>query len=146
MQRFTMPIAVLAVASGLLLAGCSPAGPTSSGGDECDVVRVDVRDISNGAQNAIATIADPEELTAYLEGLSERVGELEADVENDDVAEALGELDDRIQDGIAYAETLPTPDPESEEEPETDGDAIAEQQEDLQAATVKITRVCAGDE
>ncbi|WP_395244599.1 hypothetical protein ACGGZK_02020 [Agromyces sp. MMS24-K17] len=144
MSRLTLPIAALAVTSGLLLVGCSSPGssPESTEASGCETVRVSVRDISNGAQNAIATITDPDELTSYLEGLSERVTELEADAQNDDVAQALTDLDARIQDGIAYAETLPTPDPNSEEAPETDGDAIAEAQQGIQAAAVSVTQVC----
>ncbi|WP_394554163.1 hypothetical protein ACDF64_06315 [Agromyces sp. MMS24-JH15] len=102
-----------------------------------------MRDVSNGAQNAIATLKDPAALTEYLEGLSERVTALEADAENDDVAQALTDLDDRIQGAIEYAGTLPTPDPEAEEAPESDADAMAEQQEGIQAAAVNITGLCA---
>ncbi|QEO14194.1 hypothetical protein FLP10_07010 [Agromyces intestinalis] len=144
MHRFTMPAAAAAIAGALLLAGCASTDGSSEA-SSCDVIKVEVRDISNGAQNTLAAESDPAALSDYLSGLSERVTTLEGEAPNDDVKSALGDLSTSIENAAGWADEQPTPDPEAEEPEGLDADGIAAQQESIQAAAVKVTEVCTTD-
>ena len=76
MQRI-MTSTALVFAGALLLSGCTTGGSGSSpSADPCDTVQSEVRDISNGAQNALASGDDPAEVQSALEDYSVRVTEL----------------------------------------------------------------------
>jgi hypothetical protein len=146
MQRIITSTA-LVFAGALLLSGCATGGGTeaSATADSCEVVRVEVRDVSNGAQNAILTASDPAELQAYLETLSERVDALDEQAADDSaLADALDAFDEKIDAASDWAETLPT-EAEVEAGAEIDADAQAAQTEGIQAAAVKVTEVCTAE-
>lgn len=149
MQRIITSTA-LVFAGALLLSGCATGGTgggteASAPADSCEVVRVEVRDISNGAQNAILTASDPAELQAYLDELSERVDALDEQAADDSaLADALDAFDEKIDAASDWAETVPT-EAEVEAGAEIDADAQAAQTEGIQAAAVKVTEVCTAE-
>lgn len=139
MQRMKLS-AALVFAGALLLSGCAAGGgdaDTTAGG--CDTVQSDVRDISNGAQNALATGGDPSEVTSALEGYSERAAALGEDAA-DDVSGAVDSLVETLDEAAQFAETLPT-DPEAE----VDADAVAEHQTAIQEAAAEVSSACTAD-
>ena len=129
----------LVFASALLLSGCAAGGtgPTSVA-DACSSVQAALRDVSNGAQNALASAGDPAEIQANLEGYSERAGALAEKADNPDVANALETLNAKLSEAAEAVGALPT-DPDGE----LDVDAIAEQQTGIQEAVDKISAACA---
>ena len=137
----------LVFAGALLLSGCATGSGTADSGadasaDSCETVRVAVRDISNGAQNAILAVSDPAELQASLDALSERADALDEQAADDTaLAEALDALDEKIDAASDWAETLPTA-ADIEAGTEIDAEAQAAQAEGIQAAAVTITEVC----
>jgi hypothetical protein len=138
MQRITTSVA-LVFASALLLSGCAAGG--GGGGatatpDACDTVRTEVRDVSNGAQNALAAGGDPAEIQSTLENYSTRVSEL-GETTPDEVSTALEGLTGALDDAAEFAATLPE-DPEAE----VDADAVAEQQTAIQEAADEVTSAC----
>lgn len=140
MQRITTS-AALVFASALLLTGCAAGG---GGGGEaaagsCEEITAEVRDISNGAQNVLASGEDPADVKSTLEGYSERVDDL-AESADDAVAESLDALDERIDEAADFAETLPD-DPEAE----VDAEAVAEQQNGIQEAAVAVSDACSDE-
>ncbi|WP_139415414.1 hypothetical protein [Agromyces laixinhei] len=137
----------LVFAGALLLSGCATSGGTeaSPSADSCEVVRVEARDISNGAQNAILAVSDPAELASSLDALSERVDALGEEAADDSaVADALDALDEKIDAASDWAETVPT-EAEVEAGAEVDADAQTAQAEGIQAAAIKVTEVCAAE-
>lgn len=138
MQRIMKTTAVV-FAGALLLSGCAASGDggSSAAGDSCETVRVEVRGISNGAQNTLATATDAAATVAYLEGLEERVDALAEEAGDDTaLAEALDALNDKLEGAAEYAATI-------EADAEQDADALAAQQTGIQDAAVKVTEVCA---
>jgi hypothetical protein len=138
MQKIMTSTALL-FAGALLLSGCAAGGgggEASASADPCETVRVEVRDVSNGAQNALTAGGDPAEVQATLEDYSERVAAIEAD--DDAVTEALGAFGAEIDAAAEFAATLPA-DPEAE----VDADAVAEHQTAIQEAAAEVTSVCA---
>ena len=146
MQRIITSTA-LVFAGALLLSGCATSAGTesSASADSCETVRVAVRDVSNGAQNAILTASDPAELQAYLDELSERVDALDEQAADDSaLADALDALDEKIDAASDWAETLPT-EADVEAGAEIDAEAQAAQTEGIQAAAVTVTEVCTAE-
>ena len=140
MQRI-MTSAALVLASALLLSGCAAGGGGEATADVCDTVQDALRDISNGAQNALAAGGDPSELKATLEGYSERIDELAESSEGDGaLAEALDAIDVKLDEAAEFVETLPS-DPEAE----VDADAVAERQTAIQKAAAEVAAVCTND-
>ena len=132
--------AALVCTGALLLSGCAAAeggGPTSVA-DACSSVQAAIRDVSNGAQNALASADDPAEFQASLEGYSERAGELAEKADNPDVANALETLNAKLSEVAVAVGALPT-----DAEGELDVDATAEQQAAIQEAVEKISAACA---
>ncbi|WP_136708184.1 hypothetical protein [Agromyces sp. H66] len=139
MQRIKMS-AALVFAGALLLSGCAAGGGSGdASGDACETIRAEVRDISNGAQNALAAGGDPSEVQSALEGYSERADALGEEAD-DDVAGALDALVGALDEAAGFAETLPT-DPEAE----VDGEAVAEHQTAIQEAATEVASACAAD-
>ena len=128
MQRIMTPVA-LAFAGALLLSGCTAGGTaqTTAAADPCETVQSEVRDISNGAQNALAAGGDPADVQSSLEDYSVRVSELEG---------LTGALDDAAE----FAGTLPS-DPEAE----VDADAVAEHQTAIQDAATAASEACTSE-
>ncbi|MFF2493975.1 hypothetical protein [Agromyces sp. NPDC058064] len=145
MQRIITSTA-LVFAGALLFTGCATSsndGGTAQGGDDCEVVRVAVRDISNGAQNAILTSTEQAALLEKLDGYSERVDELDEQAADDsDLAAALDTLQEKIEAAETYAATLPTT---ATEDFEADADAQAAATGDIQTAAVAVTEVCSAE-
>jgi hypothetical protein len=137
MQRITTSVA-LVFASALLLSGCAAGGGggATATADACDTVRTEVRDVSNGAQNALAAGGDPAEIQSTLEDYSTRVSEL-GETAPDEVSTALEGLTGALDDAAEFAATLPA-DPEAE----VDADAVAEQQTAIQEAAAEVTSAC----
>ncbi|WP_159607167.1 hypothetical protein [Agromyces humi] len=135
-----MTSTALVFAGALLLAGCAAGGGgASSSADECDTVKSEVRDISNGAQNALAAGGDPSETQATLEGYSDRVDTLGEDT-SDAVSDELEKLAEALDDAAEFAATLPS-DPDAE----VDADAVAEQQTAIQDAASGVNDACSAD-
>ncbi|MFF2277564.1 hypothetical protein [Agromyces sp. NPDC058126] len=145
MQRIITSTA-LVFAAALLFTGCAASSDdstTAQGGDDCEVVRVAVRDISNGAQNAILTSTEQAALLEKLDGYSERVDELDEQAADDTkLAEALDGLQEKIEAAETYAATLPTTETEDFQ---ADADAQAAATGDIQAAAVTVTEVCSAE-
>ena len=147
MQRITTS-AALVLASALLLSGCAADGGNGGNGegagssvDACDAIRGEVRDISNGAQNALAAGGDPSEIQSTLEGYSERVMAIDRTGGDDtQLSDALDELDAAIKDAAEFAGTLPS-DPDAE----VDSDAVAEHQTAIQDAASAVSDTCTDD-
>lgn len=139
MQRITTT-AALVFASALLLSGCAAGGSEGAGSsvDACDSIRSEVRDISNGAQNALAAGGDPSEIQSTLEGYSERILAIDRTGGDDtELSDALDALDEKINEAAEFAATLPS-DPEAE----VDADALAEQQTAIQEAASEVGSTC----
>lgn len=140
MQRIKKSV-VLVFAGALLLSGCAAGGGGGeAGADECETVRTEVRDISNGAQNALAAGGEPSEVHDALEGYSERVDALEEEADGA-VSDALEAFDEAIDEAADFAETLPS-DPEAE----VDAEAVAEHQTAIQDAATEVTNACGSTE
>jgi hypothetical protein len=143
MQRITTS-AALVLASALLLSGCAADGGGEGAGssvDACTAVVSEVRDISNGAQNALAAGGDPSETQSTLEGYSERVMAIDRTGGDDtQLSDALDELDAKIQEAAEFAATLPS-DPDAE----VDADAVAEHQTAIQDAASAVGDTCTED-
>jgi hypothetical protein len=143
MQKIMTSTALL-FAGALLLSGCAAGGggaEASASADPCAAVRTEVRDVSNGAQNALASGDDPADVQASLEGYSERVDALDKTSGDDQsVSEALDALGVAIDDAAEFASTLPT-DPDAE----VDADAVAEHQTAIQEAAAEVSSVCDAD-
>ncbi len=137
MQRI-MTSTALVFAGALLLAGCTAGGGTATpSADPCETLESAVRDISNGIQNALASV-DPAELQSTLEGYSERVNELDELAAGDSaVSDVIDSLDQALTEATEFAATLPT-DPEAE----VDADAVAERQAAVQEAAAEVTAAC----
>ena len=131
-------------ACALPLSGCAAGGggaEASASADPCAAVRTEVRDVSNGAQNALASGGDPADVQASLEGYSERVDALDKTAGDDQsVSDALDALGVAIDDAAEFASTLPT-DPEAE----VDADAVAEHQTAIQDAASAVGEACTDD-
>jgi hypothetical protein len=139
MQRI-MTSTALVFAGALLLAGCAAGGGgDSASADECDTVKSEVRDISNGAQNTLAAGGDPAEIQSALEGYSDRVDQLGEDT-SDAVSDELEQLAEALDDAADFAETLPS-DPDAE----VDADAVAEQQTAIQDAASGVSEACGAE-
>jgi hypothetical protein len=141
MQRI-MTSAALVFASALLLSGCAAGGggaTATATADPCEAVRSEVRDISNGAQNALAAGGDPAEVQSTLEDYSERVSEL-GETTDDAVSTELEALTGALDDAAEFAATLPT-DPEAE----VDADAVAEHQTAIQEAATSASEACSAE-
>jgi hypothetical protein len=141
MQRI-MTSAALVFASALLLSGCAAGGggaTATATADPCEAVRSEVRDISNGAQNALAAGGDPAEVQSTLEDYSVRVSEL-GETTDDAVSTELEALTGALDDAAEFAATLPT-DPEAE----VDADAVAEHQTAIQEAATSASEACSAE-
>lgn len=146
MQRITTT-AALVFASALLLTGCAAGGGSAEGEgtgssvDACSAIRSEVRDISNGAQNALAAGGDPSEIQSTLEGYSERILAIDRTGGDDtELSDALDALDEKINEAAEFAATLPS-DPEAE----VDEEALAEQQTGIQEAASAVGDTCTED-
>ena len=139
MQRI-MTSTALVFAGALLLAGCAAGGGTATpSADPCETVKSEVRDISNGAQNALAAGGDPAEVQSTLEDYSARVSEL-GETTDDAVSTELEALTGARDDAAEFAATLPT-DPEAE----VDADAVAEHQTAIQEAATSASEACSAE-
>ncbi len=147
MQRITTT-AALVFASALLLTGCAAGAADGGNGegagssvDACGTIRSEVRDISNGAQNALASGGDPSEIQSTLEGYSERIMAIDRTGGDDtELSDALDALDEKINEAAEFAATLPS-DPEAE----VDEEALAEQQTAIQEAASGVGDSCTED-
>jgi len=139
MQRI-MTSTALVFAGALLLAGCAAGGGAATpSADPCEAVTSEVRDISNGAQNALAAGGDPAEVQSTLEDYSTRVSEL-GETTDDAVSAELEALAGALDDAAEFAATLPT-DPEAE----VDADAVAEHQTAIQDAATSASEACTAE-
>jgi hypothetical protein len=143
MQKIMTSTALL-FAGALLLSGCAAGGggaEASASADPCSAVRAEVRDVSNGAQNALSAGGDPADVQSSLEGYGERVDELDKTAGDDQsVSDALDGLGTAIDDAAEFASTLPT-DPDAE----VDADAVAEHQTAIQEAAAEVSSSCGAD-
>src|SRR4029453_5006808 len=107
MQRI-MTSTALVFAGALLRSGCTGGGggsPPSAA--PCETVKSEVRDISNGAQNALASGDDPNEIQSSLEDYSVRVTDL-GETTSDAVSTELEALSGPLADPAGVAGRLPT--------------------------------------
>ena len=139
MQRI-MTSTALVFAGALLLSGCTTGGSGSSpSADPCDTVQSEVRDISNGAQNTLASGDDPAEVQSALEDYSVRVTEL-GETTTDAVSTELEALTGALDDAAEFAATLPS-DPEAE----VDAESAAEQQTAILVAASSASEAFAAE-
>ena len=139
MQRI-MTSTALVFAGALLLSGCTAGGGAATpSADACETVKSEVRDISNGAQNSLASGGDPSEIQSSLEDYSVRVSEL-AETTDDAVSTELEGLTGALDDAAEFAGTLPS-DPEAE----VDADAVAEHQTAIQDAATAAGEACTAE-
>ena len=139
MQRI-MTSTALVFAGALLLSGCTAGGGAATpSADACETVKSEVRDISNGAQNSLASGGDPSEIQSSLEDYSVRVTEL-AETTDDAVSTELEGLTGALDDAAEFAGTLPS-DPEAE----VDADAVAEHQTAIQDAATAAGEACTAE-
>jgi len=137
----TKSSAALVLVGALFLSGCAAgggAGPTATA-DACATLQTALRDISNGAQNTLASAGTPSEIQTRLEGYSERAAALAEGAENPDVAAALSAVDEKISDVAAAVATLPT-----DADGALDTDAVAEQQTAIQETVDEVKAACSG--
>ena len=133
MQRIMTSTALL-FAGALLLSGCAAGGGASTpSADACETVKSEVRDISNGAQNVLASGGDPSE--DYSVRVTE-LGETTGDAASTELEALSGALDDAAE----FAATLPS-DPEAE----VDADAVAEHQTAIQDAATAASENCTSE-
>ena len=113
-MKGTRTTTALVCAGALVLSGCAAegAGPTSVA-DACSTIQAALRDVSNGAQNALASAGDPAEIQSDLEGYSERAGTLAEKADNPDVVKALETLNAKLSEAAEAVGALIT-DPEGE--------------------------------
>jgi len=140
MQRF-MTTTALVFAGALLLSGCATSGSgdaaSTSAKDGCDTIRSEVRNVSNGAQNTLATATDGAATKTYLEGLEDRVDALDEQAGDDTkVEDALEGLKTALGDAADYAATIPA-------DGTQDAEALAAQQSAIQTAANEVTSACA---
>jgi len=139
MQRI-MTSTALVFAGAVLLAGCAAGGGTATpSADPCETLQNAVRDVSNGAQNALAAGGDPAEVQSTLEDYSVRVSEL-AETTNDAVSTQLEAVAAALDAAAEFAATLPS-DPEAE----VDADAVAEAQTAIQEAAASASEACSAE-
>ncbi|WP_022889465.1 hypothetical protein [Agromyces italicus] len=142
MQRIITSAAIV-FAGALLFTGCAAGSnddTTAQGDDNCEIVRVAVRDVSNGAQNAVLTGTEQAALLEKLDGYSTRLDDLAADnADNPKIADAIAGLQEKVTAAEDYAGTLPTA---PDETFEADAEAQAAVTGDIQAAAVTVTEVC----
>jgi len=139
MQRMMTSTALL-FAGALLLSGCAAGGGASTpSADACETVKSEVRDISNGAQNVLASGGDPSEVQSSLEDYSVRVTEL-GETTGDAASTELEALSGALDDAAEFAATLPS-DPEAE----VDADAVAEHQTAIQDAATAASENCTSE-
>ena len=140
-MRGTKTSAVLVVASALLLSGCASGGgtPSTAVASACETLQDTLRDVANGAQNALSGVGTPAEIQATLEDYGSRAAELAEKADNPDVADALATVDEKLSEAAAFAATIPT---DAEGELAPDPDALAEQQAAIQEAADKVKAVC----
>ena len=103
-----MTSTALLFAGALLLSGCAAGGGASTpSADACETVKSEVRDISNGAQNVLASGGDPSEVQSSLEDYSVRVtelGETTGDAASTELEALSGALDDAAEFAADAAE------------------------------------------
>jgi hypothetical protein len=138
-MRGTKTSAVLVVASALLLSGCASGGTGSTTADACATLQSTLRDVSNGAQNALNAVGSPSEIQTKLEDYASRAAALAEKADNPDVADALATVDEKLTEAAAFAATIPTG---ADGEIAPDPDALAEQQAAIQKAVDKVKAVC----
>ncbi|MFK4730264.1 hypothetical protein ROT00_11300 [Agromyces mediolanus] len=134
-----MTTTALVFAGALLLSGCatSGSGDASAAPSGCDTIRSEVRNVSNGAQNTLATATDGAATKTYLEGLEDRVDALDEQAGDDTkVEDALEGLKSALGDAADYAATIPA-------DGTQDADALAAQQTAIQTAASEVTKACA---
>lgn len=152
MRRIAMP-AALVFAGALALSGCAAGdgGDTAAPAeDTCATIASEVRDISNGVQNTLASAASVDEIEAYLEDAKSRIdAAVEEAGDNEELAAAVEEFKAQLESVSEYSGEL-TEGP-SEVDPEAtvveqDPEAMAEQQTAVMEAATEVNSVCAGDE
>lgn len=139
--------AAIAVSAALLFSGCASGGSastttTAAAGADCSKLQSNVRDISNGAQNTLATApADVAAQTASAKTLadySDRVTKLEDGVKNSSVTDALKTLSDKILAGEDWVKAAPV------DGSDADADTQATVTGDIQTAATAVVTACKG--
>lgn len=135
----TTSIAALVLGGGLLLSGCASGGPSAA---DCEELSTAVRDISNGAQNTLASVSDPAEAADYFEELQGRVTQLGEDFGGSaDVDAALSELDDALAGAAEAVASALVVDPDDEDAEPNDFTA---QSSAVQEAAAEVGPACTG--
>lgn len=141
MQKIMKTTALL-FAGALLFTGCASNGDGGgdASADKCETVRVAVRDISNGAQNAVLTGTEQAAVLEKLDGYSTRLDDLATEYADDeDLSAAIATLQEKVTAAEDYAQTLPTA---PDETFEADAEAQATVTGDIQTAAVTVTETC----
>jgi hypothetical protein len=152
MRRIAMP-AALVFAGALALSGCAAedGGDTAgSGADTCTTVASEMRDISNGVQNTLASASSVDDIEAYLEDAQSRVdAAIEEAGDDDELVSAVEDFKAELEAVGEYAGGLT--DAPTEEDPsvtavEQDPEELAERQTAVQEAAGEVTASCGEDD
>ncbi|GAA4067059.1 hypothetical protein [Agromyces indicus] len=151
MRRIAMP-AALVFAGALALSGCAAEGggdTAGSSGDTCTTVASEVRDVSNGVQNTLASASSTDEIESYLSDAQSRVdAAVEEAGDDDDLKSAVEDFKSELDAVGEYAGGLteaPTEDDPSVTAIEQDPEELAERQTAVQEAAGEVTAVCGED-
>ncbi|THG32459.1 hypothetical protein E6C70_11855 [Glaciibacter flavus] len=138
--------AVIAVSAALLFSGCASGGgssatTTAAAGSDCSKLHSDVRDISNGAQNTLATApADADAQTASASALadfSDQAKKLEDSYsDNKGVTSALDDLASKIDAGQDWVKAAPV------DGSDADADTQASVTADIDKAATAVDDAC----
>jgi hypothetical protein len=151
MRRIAMP-AALVFAGALALSGCAADGgdTAGSGADTCTTVASEVRDISNGVQNTLASASSTDEIETYLEDAQSRVdAAIEEAGDNDELVSAVEDFTGELEGVGEYAGGLteaPTEEDPSVTAVEQDPEELAERQTAIQEAAGEVTASCGEDD
>ena len=152
MRRIAMP-AALVFAGALALSGCAAGdgGDTAEPADDiCSTIATQMRDISNGVQNTLASSTTVDEIEAYLDDAQARIdAAVEEAGENEELVAAVEEFKAELESASEYAGELtegPSEDDPEETVVEQDPEAMAERQAAVMEAAAEVRSACADDD
>lgn len=152
MRRLTKPAALVFAAALALTACTGQAGdtdPESTAGNgeiltaaACEAIAVAVAEISDGVQEQLASASAEtrEDVRAFVDDASERIDELLADAENQELADALEDFAEELRESAEFTAELPD-DPAQRDEAE-----LSERQQELREAAEDVRDACTPDD
>lgn len=159
MRRFTKAAAII-FAGALVLTGCSGQAGDDLGDEiresvganvsesaaalkdaACERITARIQEISTGVQERLetATTETRSEVEAFVDDAADQVDELLADVENQELADAVEDFAEEVRESVEYTAGLSDPGAANEDE-------LAQRREELQDAVAEIEAACTPDE